>query len=92
MDNFYVYIIYSASLDKYYVGQTSHVENRLAFHNDLLRNRIWTKRGIPWELQCSVGFRSRSEAMRAERLFKSKKSRKFIDDIIEHGFPGSSVG
>jgi len=30
---FYIYIIYSKDVDKYYVGQTDNIEERLVFHN-----------------------------------------------------------
>mgnify|MGYP006266271713 CR=1 len=32
----YVYILYSPGSDKYYVGQTSDVGQRLQFHNERL--------------------------------------------------------
>ena len=86
MEAFYVYILYSKGLDRYYVGQTSNVENRLSFHNHPDRNRIWTKRGIPWELKICITFPSRSEAISAEIFIKKQKSRKTILDIIENGW------
>ena len=86
MEAFYVYILYSKSLDRFYIGQTSNVENRLRFHNDAKRNRIWTKRGIPWEVKSCIEFPSRSEAITAEAFIKKQKSRKTIRDIIENGW------
>ena len=86
MEAFFVYILYSKGLDRYYVGQTSNVENRLSFHNDPNRNRIWTKRGIPWELKICITFSSRSEAISAETFIKKQKSRKLIMDIIDNGW------
>ena len=32
---YYVYILYSLTSDKYYVGQTDNLELRLKFHNEL---------------------------------------------------------
>ncbi|KAA3649517.1 MAG: hypothetical protein DWP98_07110 [Bacteroidetes bacterium] len=46
----FVYIIYSESIDKYYVGKTKSVQNRLKFHNSKL-NKIWSKKGKPWILK-----------------------------------------
>ncbi|WP_317172668.1 GIY-YIG nuclease family protein [Echinicola salinicaeni] len=34
MENFYVYIIYSRKIDKFYTGQTQNIDKRLQFHND----------------------------------------------------------
>ncbi len=86
MDQFFVYILYSSSFDKYYVGQSENVEHRIAFHNDVTRNKIWTSRGIPWELKTVIGFESKTEALKAEKFIKNQKSRKFIERIIGGGW------
>ncbi|MEX2593366.1 MAG: GIY-YIG nuclease family protein [Anditalea sp.] len=86
MEAFYVYILYSKSLDKFYIGQTSSVESRLQFHNDVKRNKIWTKRGIPWEIKTFIKFPSRSEAISAETFIKKQRSRKTIQSIIDNGW------
>jgi predicted GIY-YIG superfamily endonuclease len=49
---FYVYILYSASADKFYVGQTHDVELRLSFHNEL-SDHSFTSRFRPWQLRAS---------------------------------------
>ena len=86
MDQFYVYILYSELIDKFYVGQTGDIDKRLLFHNDSQRNNIWTKRGIPWVLKKAILFNSRAEALKAEKFIKSQKSRKVILDIIQNGY------
>jgi hypothetical protein len=45
---YFVYILYSARLSKYYIGRTENLELRLQFHNDPLESRKFTARGIPW--------------------------------------------
>ncbi len=82
---FYTYILYSAKLDKYYIGYTESLENRLTFHNSFERNKIWTKTGIPWRFVIAFGFLSRAEAMNLERKLKSSKSRKLIEELVETG-------
>ena len=47
---FYVYILYSQSADKFYVGQTSDVHKRLREHNNPLENSKFTAKFIPWEI------------------------------------------
>ncbi|WP_235893487.1 GIY-YIG nuclease family protein [Litoribacter populi] len=91
MENFYVYILYSASLNKFYVGQTGALDQRVTFHNDAERNRIWTRRGIPWELKRAFQMESRSKAFKIERLMKSKKSRQYIEEVIEKGEIGLNI-
>ena len=79
--SFYVYILYSSSLDKYYVGFTQDLTKRLARHNSGL-NRS-TKPGLPWELKYSEVFESRAEAMAREKQVKSQKSRKYLEALID---------
>ncbi|WP_339923944.1 GIY-YIG nuclease family protein [uncultured Cyclobacterium sp.] len=86
MEQFFVYIIYSEAIDKFYVGQTGNIDNRLLFHNDSEKNNIWTKRGIPWVLKTSIPFNSRTDALKAEKFIKKQKSRKLILDIIQNGY------
>ncbi|HTL81460.1 MAG TPA: GIY-YIG nuclease family protein [Bacteroidia bacterium] len=77
---YYVYILYSMSRDRYYVGQTENIENRLASHN--AGRTPSTKNGIPWKLVFSEILPSRSEAMKREVEIKSKKRRAYIETLI----------
>jgi len=78
--DFFIYIIYSKSRDKYYIGYTHDLNLRLIHHND-----GWiksTKSGIPWKLVYSEKFESRSQAMKREKEIKRMKSRKYIESLI----------
>ncbi|REG81873.1 GIY-YIG catalytic domain-containing protein [Algoriphagus antarcticus] len=44
--DFLVYIIYSKSLDKFYIGYSADFEKRISFHNST-QNTIWTKASDP---------------------------------------------
>lgn len=79
--NFYVYILYSVSTNKYYVGHTQNITARLERHNSG-KSRA-TKAGAPWELQYSEGFETRGLAMTREKEIKAQKSRKYIIKLIE---------
>ena len=80
MNLFSVYIIYSTSLDKYYVGYTIDLEKRLVEHNAGIST--FTSKAKDWELKWSKGFGSREDAMKEEKKIKSKKSRKYIEWLI----------
>ena len=82
---YYVYILYSMSADKYYVGSTSNVERRLYQHNNSTANKF-TGKYRPWELMffCEVG-ESKTIALQIESHTKKQKSRKYIEDIISRG-------
>ena len=76
-----MYIIYSEKLDRYYTGHCEDFSKRLIQHNTGLN--LSTKRGIPWELKYQEMFDSRNEALKRELEIKRKKSRKYIEKLIE---------
>ncbi|MCB0804129.1 MAG: GIY-YIG nuclease family protein [Flavobacteriales bacterium] len=76
-----VYILYSNSKDKYYVGHTSDIEDRLTRHNTG-RNKS-TKYGVSWELVYKEAFSTKSEAYQRELEIKKKKSRVYIEKLIK---------
>ena len=80
MHPYSVYIIYSDSTDKYYVGYSKDVDLRLERHN--LGWSKSTKAGIPWSLVYTESFDSKSEALQRERFIKKQKSRKYIEALI----------
>ncbi|MCB9356268.1 MAG: GIY-YIG nuclease family protein [Lewinellaceae bacterium] len=75
-----VYILYSLTLDRYYIGNCEHLERRIQDHNT--GHSGYTRRGIPWELKWSKTFVSRREAMAEENRIKRKKSRKYVEYLI----------
>jgi putative endonuclease len=79
---FKVYIIYSAFLDRYYVGSTANIEDRLFRHKN--SGSKSTKSASDWELVYSEEFDTRSEAVMREREIKGKKSRKYLESLISN--------
>jgi putative endonuclease len=77
---YHTYIIFSASLNKFYVGATEDLTRRLQEHNT--GRSPYTKTGHPWQLVWSKKYTSRSEALAEERKIKAKKSRKYIEWLI----------
>ena len=80
---YFVYILYSSSIDKYYTGFTEDYEKRFAFHNSE-KNRIWTKRGRPWELKKVFRFDTKREALQAEKFIKQQRNRAYMERFIEN--------
>ena len=80
---FYVYILYSAKLDKYYIGYTSDLDKRIIDHNTGISD--YTAKASDWELKYSEQFPSRETAMKREKEIKAKKSRKYIEWLIKSG-------
>ncbi|MDP2807392.1 MAG: GIY-YIG nuclease family protein [bacterium] len=77
---FYVYVLRSQASGKTYIGQTSDLDKRLAFHNDPTNKlTLHTKRNAgPWVLVYSEEYASRSEAMAREKFLKSGMGRAYI--------------
>ena len=76
----FVYILYSESHDKYYVGQTNDLQERLKRLNS--GNSKYTAPYRPWVMVCSVEKKTRSLALQLETKLKNlskDRKRKFID-------------
>ncbi|WP_343524895.1 GIY-YIG nuclease family protein [Pedobacter sp.] len=79
---FYLYILYSSSSDKYYVGYTEDAEKRLSEHNNGKRT-TYTSKHRPWILKKSIALgENRGFAMQIEKAVKKTKSRLIIEKIV----------
>ncbi|NBC27744.1 MAG: GIY-YIG nuclease family protein [Bacteroidetes bacterium] len=78
---FYTYILYSPSTDRYYTGHTgTTLKTRLRRHNQ--GDNPSTKPGIPWDLKFYTSFESKTNPIKFENFIKRKKSRKYIEWLI----------
>ena len=78
---FFVYILYSASTEKYYVGQTEDLNQRLEKHNSASFIDSSTKPGIPWEMYLAIECISRKQAVNIELHIKKMKSTKYYRSL-----------
>ncbi len=78
---FFTYIIYSKTKDKYYIGHSHDLDLRLQRHNS--GSSRSTKAGIPWKVVYFEKYETKSEAIKREYEIKRKKSRKYIEYLIE---------
>lgn len=76
---FYVYILKSTRNNKYYIGYTSNIEERLRLHNS--GRVLATKNYRPWGLFYLERFNTEKEAINRERRIKSWKSRSMIEKL-----------
>jgi putative endonuclease len=72
-----VYILYSQSYNKIYVGFTSNLEQRLLSHNELGK-KGWTIKFRPWKLVYTEVYNSKEEALLREKMLKRAKGRDWI--------------
>ena len=75
------YILRSQKNGRYYVGQTDDVDRRIQEHNN--GEEKSTAPWAPWSLVFKKIFDTRSEAVRWERGVKARKSRAFIEKLIQ---------
>ena len=78
---FFIYILYSNTYERYYIGQTNDLSNRLRRHNSgYVRS---TKYYTPWELAYFEEFETRAEAMKRESELKGLKSSLALRELVE---------
>jgi len=82
---YHVYILYSQSLDRYYVGSSSDIQDRLSRHNGG-RSKS-TKAGVPWALVYFESFETRALAVKRELDIKKRKKRAYIELLVASFIP-----
>jgi putative endonuclease len=82
--DFKVYILWSESLQKFYVGSTNNLEDRIYRHNT--GQGRFTVKGMPWKLVLDINCENRKEAVQLEGKIKKRGIRRFLlDQKIEIG-------
>ena len=78
---YYFYILYSDQLNKYYIGHSSDLEERLRRHNS--NHKGWTGKANDWKIVYSEEFAAKDLALFREHEVKKWKSRKRIEKLIK---------
>jgi len=68
---FFVYILYSTKLDRYYTGSCKNIEARMLRNNSGYVKA--TKFGVPWELKYFEPYTTREAALSREYQIKKKE-------------------
>ena len=77
----YLYILYSPTKNKYYIGHTSDLlEERLRKHNS--HHQGFTGKTGDWKIVYKEIFETKEKAYERERQIKNWKSRKLIERLI----------
>jgi putative endonuclease len=77
---YYTYILQSLKDFSFYVGQCDDLDRRMSKHFDGFSKYSASKR--PLRLVYFETFDSRSKALKREKEIKSKKSKKYIEQLI----------
>ena len=78
---YYTYILYSKSLNRFYIGSCKAVDIRLKKH--LARHKGFTGKAKDWRLCLAEEFEAKWKAARRERQLKNWKSQVRIWQFIE---------
>ena len=77
--NYYVYIIYSERLQKFYIGISKDLEKRLDAHMKGISH--YTKKASDWELIWNIILPTKKETLILERRIKKRGAKRYLDDI-----------
>jgi putative endonuclease len=82
----YVYVLYSASADKFYIGSCNILEERLRRHKEKFFQKNFTaqKGENDWELFYSIDGLGYEQARKIEEHVKSMKSRNYIINLQKY--------
>lgn len=89
MKFYYLYIIFSESHQRRYVGFTSDLRNRIAVHNR--GNVRSTKSYVPWRLIYYEAHLSRTLARKAELFYKTGQGRRQLKKKLTEDWKGGRV-
>ena len=79
--NFTVYILFSEIKNRYYIGFTSNIEDRLKRHNQ--KSKGFTGNVDDWKLVYAENYPTKEEAVQRELKIKSWKSKIKIQELIK---------
>ena len=82
MASHFLYILYSKSCTKYYVGETHTIEERILKHNQHSYSNSFTKIANDWHLVLAYECVDRADALYIEKFIKRMKSKIFIEKIV----------
>ncbi len=78
---FQVYILFSLTKNKYYIGFTSELKERLIRHNQ--KSKGFTGNTNDWKVVYTENYNTKAEAIKRELQIKSWKSRIKIEKLIQ---------
>jgi putative endonuclease len=78
---YYTYILYSISLDRFYIGSCENIEARLRKH--LADHKGFTGKAKDWTIRLAEEYHEKSIALKRERQLKDWKSKERVWQFID---------
>ena len=75
-----VYVLYSNSINRFYIGSCANMDKRLVEHNTNFRS-AFTSRANDWKLYYVIEDLEYQQARKIEAHIKRMKSRKYIENL-----------
>ncbi|MCW3169390.1 GIY-YIG nuclease family protein [Chryseobacterium sp. 09-1422] len=89
---YYIYILFSESADKFYVGYTKYPKERLLKHNEQENFNTYTRKFRPWKMVALFeASTDKNLAIQIERFIKKQKSTKFIEMLCDENSQLSGI-
>ena len=80
--DFFVYILYSEKFDRFYIGQTNDIQERLRRHNS--GYELATAPYKPWEMKLFIRKSSRKDSMALEKKLKNLSRMRIVEFIKKY--------
>jgi len=77
----YVYILFSKTLNQFYVGETVDIEDRLKQHNSGFYDSAYTKKASDWIIYHLIECTDREQARKIETHIKKMKSKTYVQNL-----------
>ena len=83
--NYFCYILYSKSINRYYTGYTYDLNERLRLHNQgHFGGKSFTRRASDWDIYLSIQCKTIEQAIYVESRIKKMKSRPYIENLKKY--------
>ena len=83
--SYYVYLLFSDSINKYYIGYSNDSWLRLTYHNTNEKDK-YTGKGKPWRLCAVFLAENKTAAISIERFIKKQKSKNLLEKLCNTEF------
>ena len=80
----FLYILYSETLDKFYIGSCMDLQKRLQAHHDKFYKSSFTSKANDWNLFYSLEKLEYTQARKIEKHIKSMHSSKYLRDLKKY--------
>jgi len=77
---YFVYILFSEKLNRFYSGYTSDIENRMVYHQQAESHKF-TSNADDWKLYLQIECTSKNQALAIEKHIKKMKSKVYIKNL-----------